>query len=97
MMRAVGWALLILGVVVFLLGGLWLLQGLGLVRIDPVACVGECTPLVGPHAGWALTGAVTAGIGASAAFWGRRLTRHRRRGPGRGATSDDPPTHGRVE
>jgi hypothetical protein len=63
---------LVLGVLATLLGGLWLLQGLGIVRIDPVACVGECTPLEGPSLQWALIGAVVLAVGLFGAFIGLR-------------------------
>ena len=39
-----------------LLGGLWLLQGSGLVSIAPILCVADCAPLEGPSAPWALAG-----------------------------------------
>jgi hypothetical protein len=42
-------ALAIAGVILALLGGLWLVQGLGLVTIEPIACVGACEPLAGPR------------------------------------------------
>ncbi len=51
---------LILGVIAVLLGGLWLLQGLGLVHIEPVACVAECETLEGPSTMWAIIGFVVA-------------------------------------
>lgn len=53
----------ILGVMALLLGGLWLLQGLGLVTIPPILCVAECTPLEGASVGWAVAGFVLAALG----------------------------------
>jgi hypothetical protein len=52
----------------FLLGGLWLLQGTGLVTIDPIACIGACEALKGPSVPWALAGAALM-IAALAVLW----------------------------
>jgi hypothetical protein len=57
---------LILGAAALLLGGLWLLQGLGAVHIEPVACVGACEPLEGPSTTWAIIGFVVALAGVLA-------------------------------
>lgn len=46
----------VLGVLAVLLGGLWLLQGLGVVHLRPILCVADCEPLQGPSATWAVTG-----------------------------------------
>ena len=51
-------ALIVVGAVLALLGGLWLLQGLGLVRIAPILCFADCQPLEGPSPTWAVVGAV---------------------------------------
>jgi hypothetical protein len=51
-----------------LLGGLWLLQGLGIVQIPPILCVAECEPLEGPSAIWAIIGFVVAAAGAFGIF-----------------------------
>jgi hypothetical protein len=66
---------LVLGVLAALLGGLWLSQGLGLVRIDPVACVGECTPLEGPSLQWSFIGAAVLAAGLFGVFYGLRRSR----------------------
>lgn len=63
---------LVAGVLAALLGGLWLLQGLGAVRIEPVACVGECTPLDGPSPLWVALGAALLLAGAAAIFYAVR-------------------------
>ena len=60
------------GVIGLLLGGLWLLQGLGLVHLQPVLCVAECAPLQGPSPAWAVTGALTAAAGGLAIFFSLR-------------------------
>jgi hypothetical protein len=56
-------ATLIVGVLAALLGGLWLLQGLGLVRIQPILCVADCAPLEGPSTPWAIAGFVLLAAG----------------------------------
>ena len=62
------WIASILGAVAVLLGGLWFLQGIGLVIIEPIACVGDCATLEGPSVPWAIAGVVAMLVG-SAAFW----------------------------
>jgi hypothetical protein len=59
------WIGAIIGLLALLLGGLWLLQGTGLVVIDPIACVGECAALTGPSLPWALAGTALALTGAA--------------------------------
>jgi len=54
---------LVVSVVVVLLGGLWLMQGLGLITVQPVLCVADCEPMVGPSATWALAGIVAVAAG----------------------------------
>ncbi len=68
---------LILGIIGVLLGGLWLLQGLGLVHVRPILCFANCAPVQGPSSTWTIIGAVvlTAGILAI-----RRSRRSRIRG-----------------
>lgn len=63
---------LILGVLGALLGGLWLLQGLGLVRIEPIACVTNCETLEGPSPMWAAIGGGLLLVGLLAIFYGLR-------------------------
>ena len=60
--------LAIVGIVLVLLGGLWALQGLGIMQMAPILCVGECTPLEGPDATWATKDA------ASPTFWDRVMS-----------------------
>jgi hypothetical protein len=61
---------LILGVLGALLGGLWLLQGLGLVQIEPIACVADCEALEGPSPTWAAIGGAVLLASALAIFYG---------------------------
>lgn len=62
----------IAGVAMFLLGGLWLLQGLGAVDIAPIACVAECAPLTGPSLQWTFIGAGAMTVGAILFVYGLR-------------------------
>lgn len=64
-----------------LLGGLWLLQGLGVVRIEPIACVGACQAITGPNTTWQLLGAaaVVSGVAMIVATASGRRRRVRRR------------------
>jgi hypothetical protein len=62
----------IIGVLAALLGGLWLLQGLGMVHMKPIACVAECAPMQGPSATWAIAGGLLALLGLIGAAYGFR-------------------------
>ena len=55
---------LVVSVIAVLLGGLWLLQGLGLVQVRPILCLADCEPVQGPSSAWAIVGllVVTGGI-----------------------------------
>jgi hypothetical protein len=68
------WVGTLLALAVLALGALWLLQGTGLLVIDPIACVGECQALRGASFAWSMAGIgllVLAG-GALAYIWRRR-------------------------
>ena len=41
-------ASLVFGVIAVLLGGIWLLQGLGIVLVRPILCFADCVPIQGP-------------------------------------------------
>jgi hypothetical protein len=60
---------LVLGVISVLLGGLWLVQGLGLVHVRPILCVADCEPLQGPSLAWAVAGFILAAVGALSIFY----------------------------
>lgn len=47
---------LVAGALGVLLGGLWLLQGLGVVHLRPILCFSNCAPIEGPSTTWAITG-----------------------------------------
>jgi hypothetical protein len=57
------------GLIAALLGGLWLLQGLGIVHMQPILCFANCIPVQGPSATWAIIGGVTLAVGCVAMFW----------------------------
>ena len=65
----------IVSVLGVLLGGLWLIQGLGLVQIRPILCLADCEPVQGPSTVWAILGAIlmAAGIAGIRRSFGRRL------------------------
>lgn len=63
---------LILGVIIALLGALWLLQGLGALRIRPILCFADCAPVEGPSLTWAVTGLVALGVGMVAIAYSRK-------------------------
>jgi hypothetical protein len=63
------------GLVAVLLGGLWLLQGLGIVHLRPILCFADCAPLQEPSTTWAIIGGVTLAVGCVAMFWS--MQRHK--------------------
>lgn len=65
----------IVGAAAAMLGGLWFLQGTGVAVIEPIACIGECTALIGPNVGWALAGAALMLVGIGIVWWSMRRLR----------------------
>lgn len=63
---------LVCGVVSVLLGGLWLLQGLGMVHIRPTLCFANCEPLQGASTAWAITGFLILTVGVIAIVLARK-------------------------
>ncbi len=63
---------LVLGILAILLGGLWLLQGLGIVHLRPILCFADCATVQGPSVTWAVIGAVTLALGAYGVVWARK-------------------------
>ena len=53
----------VIGVAAVLLGGLWLLQGLGVVHVRPILCVADCAAIQGRSTAWAATGAIVTASG----------------------------------
>jgi hypothetical protein len=57
---------LLVGVIAFLLGGLWLLQGLGAVQLRPILCFVDCEPIQGASSTWAIIGSLMVAAGVIA-------------------------------
>ena len=74
-MGALKYVVLIVGVIGVLLGGLWFLQGLGVLNIAPIACVGDCTPIEGGSTGWAVAGFLVLVAGLVAIYFALRWRR----------------------
>lgn len=64
----------VVGLLAIALGGLWLLQGLGLVHVRPILCFADCATIQGRSTTWAGIGAVVLAAGAFAVHhaWWRR-------------------------
>jgi hypothetical protein len=60
------------GLIAVLLGGLWLLQGLGIVHLRPILCFADCAPLQDPSTTWAVIGAVSLTAGGAVMLWALR-------------------------
>jgi hypothetical protein len=60
---------LVIGVISALLGGLWLLQGLGLLYMQPFLCFANCAPIEGPSASWAIAGFLALTVGVLLVFY----------------------------
>lgn len=60
------------GLIAVLLGGLWLLQGLGIVHLRSILCFADCAPVQGPSVTWAAIGVVTLVVGAGCVLWFRK-------------------------
>ena len=67
--------LLVIGTIAVLLGGLWLLQGLGLVQIEPILCVTNCEALQGSSPLWAIVGLLVLAAGSLAILYALRRRR----------------------
>ena len=63
---------LVFGVIAVLLGGLWLLQGLGIVQLRPILCFADCVPIQGRSVTWAVVGAIALAVGGFGIAWSRR-------------------------
>ena len=62
-MRWAWTAVLVAGLAVGGVGLLWFLQGSDLVRFEPIACAGDCEPLVGHHPEWQVAGIAAVLVG----------------------------------
>ena len=66
----------VLGLIVALLGTLWLVQGLGLIEIGPILCFADCEPITGGSFQWTVIGAIVLFVGVAIARAGlNRLDR----------------------
>ena len=64
--------IIIAGAIGALLGGLWLLQGLGVVQVRPILCFADCEPIQGPSPVWAVIGSLMLAAGAAAIVYALR-------------------------
>ena len=71
------WIVMISGAILFLLGALWLLQGLGIVTMAPILCFANCTPIQGPAPVWAAVGAAAIVVGFLLFRLGRKAGQER--------------------
>ena len=70
------WIAIISGVILFPLGVLWLLQGLGIVTMAPILCFANCTPIEGPAPVWAVVGGTAIVAGFFLLWFGRKADRN---------------------
>lgn len=54
---------LVASVVGILLGGLWVLQGFGLIHVRPFLCFANCREIEGPSSAWAIAGLLLSIVG----------------------------------
>ncbi len=64
--------LTILGTIVGLLGMLWVVQGLGIVQVDPMLCVADCEPITGRSVQWTVIGTIILSVGIVTVWTGLR-------------------------
>lgn len=64
--------LLLAGVVLTGLGGLWFLQGADVVHIRPILCAAECKPVTGGSAAWMIAGLIALLVGLAGIATGAR-------------------------
>jgi hypothetical protein len=67
---------MVCGVISVSLGGLWLLQGLGIVRLRPILCFADCTAIDGPSLTWAIVGALALAAGVLTILWSLKWPQH---------------------
>ena len=63
-------ALLLSGILIAALGVLWLVQGLGVVHLEPIACVADCKPIKGSSPTYAVLGGLMVAAGGLAIHFG---------------------------
>ena len=67
--KSMNWIAGVAGVISVLLGGLWMLQGLGVVHVRPILCFANCEPIQGASRTWAIVGVLVASAGVSAIYF----------------------------
>ncbi len=55
--------LTIFGVILALLGTLWMVQGLGIIQLGPILCVADCEPITGRSVQWTVIGVIALLVG----------------------------------
>jgi uncharacterized membrane protein len=65
-------ALIFIGIVTTILGLLWFLQGLDLVRIKPILCFANCELITGGSLIWAIIGFIILVIGIIVVYFNLR-------------------------
>lgn len=60
------WLASILGTVGVLLGGMWLLQGVGVLHLRPILCFAACEPIQQPSTTWTAIGLGVGVLGVAA-------------------------------
>ena len=63
----------VIGVISVLLGGLGLLQGLGVVHVRPILCFADCEPIQGASSTWATIGFLLVTVGILAIYFSLRV------------------------
>ena len=63
---------IVVGIVLMMLGLLWILQGADVVRIRPILCIANCQPITGGSVGWLIAGIVTLLVGVAMVLPRRR-------------------------
>ena len=62
----------IVGLLCASLGGLWLLQGLGWVRVRPILCFADCAEVQGASGFWAIAGLLVTLAGVTFGYFALR-------------------------
>jgi hypothetical protein len=63
---------LFFGLIAVMLGGLWILQGLGAVHIQPILCFADCAPIHGASLVWTIIGFLMTAAGVAAIIRSRK-------------------------
>jgi hypothetical protein len=66
---------ILIGAFIASLGLLWFLQGMAIIEMRPILCVGNCEPIVGGSPFWAAAGVVAFVVGAGIVVFSARRGR----------------------